>query len=1079
MPNIFFKVTLFSTLLTLFNSLQAQNTIGVASANNQQQLTNSLRSNGMAFTPNKGQIADMEGNLRPDVLYKADIHGGEVYLRKTGISYVFSNMAEVQHRVHQQVQEIGYTTKGFGSKTEKELEEELMAKESIKVHQINMDFANANPNPNTTNSAPIEGYNNYYYAHCPQGVTNVKQYNKVTYKNIYNGIDVEYLGAKTNGLKYNLIVQPHADPNQIKLHWKGADNIRVNREGNLVIKTSLNEFEETLPKVYQNINGKIVDVKTKYKLDVRCEMIGVSEKSERSKSHTSCLESHIYEISFELGAYKSELPLVIDPWVTYYGGSMQDFIGDMCTDSGGNIYLGGSTNSSNAISFVGFQMIKAGSFVGFDAFLVKFTNSGSRVWGTYYGGSGDDYANSIKTDLFGNIYLAGQTTSNNGIASGGFQNVFGTGTWDAFLVKFNTISGSRVWATYYGGTARDYGNAVATDVLGNVYLTGSTESTANIAAIGFQMSMNGVEDAFIVKFDSTGNRLWGTYYGGSTNDVGSCIVVDISNNVYVGGQTSSTTNISFGIGYQLTKGGLLDAFLVKFNAAGTRIWGSYYGGLLNDGASCTDIDAVGNIYISGSTNSVNQISSGGSFQLANAGNGDAFVAKFNTTSGNRIWATYLGGSQQDYSFSVKVDQSNNHVYVSGDTYSANFPTTTCATQTTFIGAENAFITHFYPDGSIFCSSYFGRSHDEDAHIVLNDCYIYLGGHSEGGLATTSGVHQPVFGGLIDTYLAQLYKNTCGLTTPVTTLVPSHVNNTSCSPCNGSATVNITTCALPPYSYVWSNGNQTLNSSSASNTITDLCAGTYTVTTTSNCTQTQTATFTITGTACGSITANANSATMCSGSTPCPTLTAMGGSGTSPYTYSWNTGATTQNISPCPSVTSSYTVTVKDNTGTTATTSTTVTVYPAVTVSTTIGIINCSGAATGSATATGGGGTSPYTYSWSTGATTTGASSTIPNLSANTYTVTITDSKGCTKSTTSTLISPPPLLGQFTKGTAACSNCGCQEWIMATSTGGTPPYTYQWPDGYSSRYKNKICSGNYTIKVTDKNGCSLEINVTSP
>lgn len=198
MTQTHYKAKLLSILLVLFNLLQAQNTIGVASTSISQLTSSShLHSNSMGFTPNKGQIADREGNLRPDVLYKADSHGGEVYLRKTGISYVFSNMTEVQHRIRKQVEEITFATKGISTKTDKEIEDELMAKENIKVHQVNMDFVNANPNPSTTNADPIDGYNNYYYAHCPNGVLNVKQYNQVNYKNIYKGIDIKFDASTT------------------------------------------------------------------------------------------------------------------------------------------------------------------------------------------------------------------------------------------------------------------------------------------------------------------------------------------------------------------------------------------------------------------------------------------------------------------------------------------------------------------------------------------------------------------------------------------------------------------------------------------------------------------------------------------------------------------------------------------------------------------------------------------------------------------------------------------------------------------------------------------------------------------
>ncbi len=169
------------------------------------------------------------------------------------------------------------------------------------------------------------------------------------------------------------------------------------------------------------------------------------------------------------------------------------------------------------------------------------------------------------------------------IASGGHDNTFGggAGSIDAFLVKFNA-NGVRQWATFYGGVGNERGYSTATDGTGNVYLTGYTVSTTDIATPGsHDTSFGGMVDAFLVKFNASGVRQWGTYYGGTGDETGYCAVVDCSGNVYLAGETTSTTNIattgshdnSFG-------GGTYDAFLVKFNINGVRQWATYYGGLV-------------------------------------------------------------------------------------------------------------------------------------------------------------------------------------------------------------------------------------------------------------------------------------------------------------------------------------------------------------------------------------------------------------------------------------------------------------------------------------------------------------------
>ncbi|MBL7892459.1 MAG: hypothetical protein JNL63_07495, partial [Bacteroidia bacterium] len=196
-----------------------------------------------------------------------------------------------------------------------------------------------------------------------------------------------------------------------------------------------------------------------------------------------------------------------------------------------------------------------------------------------------------------------------------------------------------------------------------------------------------------------------------------------------------------------------------------------------------------------------------------------------------------------------------------------------------------------------------------------------------------------------------------------------------------------------------------------------------------------------------------------------------------YTYLWSNGATTQNISPCPASTTTYTVTIKDSGGNTSTSTAVVTINPAVTVSTTGVNITCNGSADGSIIAAGGSGTLPYSYSWSGGVS--GSGFQVSGLSAGNYTVTVTDSKGCTATSIVNIVSPPALKGEFTKGTANCVACGCKEWILVNASGGTVPYNYTWPDGFVNRYKNQLCPGSYSVNVKDKNGCSINISLTAP
>ena len=219
------------------------------------------------------------------------------------------------------------------------------------------------------------------------------------------------------------------------------------------------------------------------------------------------------------------------------------------------------------------------------------------------------------------------------------------GFLDAFILKF-TNSGIRLWATYYGGNYWDEASSISTDANGNVFVVGTTGSTnfptlnpgGNAYYKGTCEDCPYYYDAFILKFANSGDRLWATYYGGSSDDGASSISTDAKGNVFVVGITWSTDFPTFNPGggayYQETCGGCpdsSDAFILRFTNSGVRLWATYYGGNDYDGASSISTDANGNVFVVGGTMSTNfpTLNRGGAYyQETNAGNADAFVLKF-------------------------------------------------------------------------------------------------------------------------------------------------------------------------------------------------------------------------------------------------------------------------------------------------------------------------------------------------------------------------------------------------------------------------------------------------------------------
>jgi len=279
-------------------------------------------------------------------------------------------------------------------------------------------------------------------------------------------------------------------------------------------------------------------------------------------------------------------------------------------------------------------------------------------------------------------------------------------------------------------------------------------------------------------------------------------------------------------------------------------------------------------------------------------------------------------------------------------------------------------------------------------------------------------------------------------------------------CNGGAngSINLTVSGgVSPYTYAWSTGATTQN-------ISGRTAGTYTVTVTDAIGCTKTTAVTITQPATIVLSTSVVNVQCNGGSTGSVTLTVSGGQ--SPYSYAWSSGATTQNISNRAAGT--YTVTVTDANGCTKTTSATITQPSVLALTRTAVNVLCFGGATGSIDLTVTGGTTPYSYAWSNSATTQD----ISGLSAATYTVTVTDANGCTKTTSATITQPSTGLKLATTKVNVLCNGAATGSIDLSLEGGTMPYAYSWSNGATTQDISNLAAGIYTVTVTDANSCTV-------
>ncbi|MFO0357606.1 MAG: SBBP repeat-containing protein, partial [Sphingobacteriaceae bacterium] len=772
----------------------------------------------VSFLENKGQMMDTEGKPVPFVLFKAEAPGMNVYITEKGLTYVFVKIEEDEKEEERERE----NKKKKGKAKHQDLMMPGKHEENIKAEMawINVTLKGATiKRENIIKEEQSTEHFNYFYGHCPEVIYEVYQYKKLTIKNVYPNIDWVFYNSQKGGMKYDFIVHPGANPNDIKLIYESEKPLDLDKNGNLQLKTKLGTLTENAP--YSYLKETNTEVKSRFK--------------------TTPLNKHQVEVTFNINPISNlqNSTLVIDPqlvWGTFYGGS-DSAEGPMSIDIdiNGSVFVTGYTTSTN------FPLQNAGTFFqalngGFyDVFILKFSNNGNLLWATYYGGSDNDFSNFICADSNGNIFITGNTLSANfPLQNSGtfFQGII-VDNVEAFILKFDN-SGNRLWATYYGGSGNEEGNSICTDSNGNLFVTGyvsSNDFPVQNTGTFFQGTLSGFSDAFILKFDNNGNRLWATYYSGSNQDRANAICADSNGNVFVTGYTQSTNFPvqNTGTFFQGTfGGGLLDLFILKFDNNGNRLWATYYGGSNNDQGNSICTDSNGNVFVAGKTTSADfPVQNAGTFfQGTLNGGSDAFILKF-SNNGNRLWATYFGGSGNDeYSFfpnynNLDVDSCNN-IYLSFETSSNPFPHLVSSSACSYFdnsfngGPSDVLIARFTTNGNLTWCSYLGGSGNDfrsSMAVDLNNNLFITGEWTEQS-ATINNNSCPLLspgagayfdntfnGGTDDGYIvkfspSQIQKQ------------PSQQNATNCQ-CNGSATFSIT-CGDAPYSYVWSNGLSVLN-----------------------------------------------------------------------------------------------------------------------------------------------------------------------------------------------------------------------------------------------------------------------------
>lgn len=587
----------------------------------------------------------------------------------------------------------------------------------IQFHRLDMRLVGASPESRVTEEEAFGSQFNFYGATSSKGVS-VAQFKRVILEDVYPGVDLKCAVQEgdNRGVKYDFIVRSDADLDMVRMEYEGFDFAEVTGD-EIHFELSGRSLVESIPESWVTPGRRNATVRYR-----------VIEQSP-SKLVVGLEWINAVPLSGDQTLVVDPVPVL--HWGTYYGDTLPDAGLAVVTDTVGRVYMAGHTQSLLNIATEGaHQQTYAGG--NSDAFLTMFNAHGERLWCTYFGGTGDDQATGVAVDGHYDIYIVGNTTTvDDSLATdsayqqinaggtdvfaakfnnfgaltwstflGGFGNdtatacvvdtsghVFisgytETGEWlespeftyaggiDAFLVKLDE-EGMPVWGTYYGGPEDDYGRDLAVDSLDYLFLTGSTFSEEGIATDTTHQTVNaGEEDAFAVCFNPDGSRKWGTYFGGSEKDVARGIAV-YYDAVYVTGYTLSPEGVADSLSFQPDYMGQEEAFLLRLDANGQRLWSTYFGDSLLEKSNAIATDIEGFVYIAGITNTENHaLSTNDVHQDWLRGEQEGFIAKFDSL-GNRVWSTYYGGFQNDDIMGINVFGVT-AIYITGYTWSSEF-----------------------------------------------------------------------------------------------------------------------------------------------------------------------------------------------------------------------------------------------------------------------------------------------------------------------------------------------------------------------------------------------------------------------
>ena len=573
-----------------------------------------------------------------------------------------------------------------------------------------------------------------YFKGRPEGwIRGLPAFSRIVYHDLWPGIDLAYSGS-ADLLKYEFLVRPGADPSRIRMAVRGASRLEVTGDGQLEIATPLGAYRDRAPVAYQERREHRISVPAAFRLEeepsapdstgdgvtygfavgeydrssplvidpatvIACGFLGgsaddaaaaVAVDSSGNTYVAGTTASPDFPAKGGLDATFNGPAGGTDAFVAkvnaagtdlvfccFLGGAANDVASGIAVDPEGNAYATGWTFSQDfPVSYGPVLTPQPNISEVCDAFVTKILFTGTAlVFSGFVGGSQTDKALAIAVNDLGDAVITGWTESND-LPQRFYRREY-QGAEDAFVSALWRDGYAVAYSTCIGGRGSDFGTAIAIDHYSNVYITGRTNSAPEdgFPVLGGPgLSYSGDQDAFVANIQRFGYEiLYCGYIGGAGTDLGSGIAIDKSGNAYVTGTTDAGAGFPTKTGPWLSPAGGNDAFVAKVTPSGTElIYSGFIGGAGDDRGTAIAVDAAGNAYVAGTTDSVAGFPVAGGPGAFLSGLTDAFVATVRDTGADLMYCGYLGGSRDDAAAGVAADGLGN-VFIAGTTRSADLP----------------------------------------------------------------------------------------------------------------------------------------------------------------------------------------------------------------------------------------------------------------------------------------------------------------------------------------------------------------------------------------------------------------------